>query len=116
MEYGGFGGAFFVAHGIVSFLIASNLTKSEHKPQEGDPRVYDLRFGDVEFDSRYGDVTLSGWYIFGEDQGPTIIFVHAIGRVRSGDNAVNLASRLVAREFLRLCSATEFCHKYDHRH
>jgi len=86
-------------YGFISFMIASGITKYERRPQEDDPTAYGLQFEDVEFISRSGDVTLSGWYIPGESENPTLIFVHGIGSLRSGDNAVDLASQLVDRGF-----------------
>lgn len=88
-----------VIYGFISFTIASGIIKYERKPQEDNPMAYGLQFEDVEFVSRGGDVTLSGWYIYGESEGPTLIFVHGIGGIRSADNLVDLASRVVARGF-----------------
>ena len=84
-----------VLYGLVSFLIAQGVTKADRDPQEDDPSNYGLVFEDVEFPSRRGDLMLSGWYLPGEDPGPHLIFVHGIGSVRSGDNAVELAARMV---------------------
>lgn len=86
-------------YGFISFTITSGITKYERKPQEDNPAAYGLQYEDVEFASRGGDVNLSGWYIPGEDEGPVIIFVHGIGSVRSGAEAVDLAARLVDRGF-----------------
>ena len=88
-----------IAYGFISFTITSGIIKYERKPQEDHPSAYGLEFEDVEFLSREGDVTLSGWYIHGESKGPTIIFVHGIGGVRSADNLVDLASQVLARGF-----------------
>ncbi|MCH7842880.1 MAG: alpha/beta fold hydrolase [Chloroflexi bacterium] len=84
-----------ILYGLVSFLIAQGVTKADRDPQEDHPSNYDLAFEDVEFPSRRGDLTLSGWYLPGEDSSPHLIFVHGIGSVRSGDNAVELAARMV---------------------
>ena len=84
-----------ILYGLVSFLIAQGVTKADRDPQEDHPSNYDLVFEDVEFPSRRGDVMLSGWYLPGEDSSPHLIFVHGIGSVRSGDNAVELAARMV---------------------
>ena len=83
----------------ISYLIAAGVTRAERKEQEDHPANYGLRFEDVEFAARGGDVTLRGWYIPGQSQRPTLIFVHGIGGVRTGDNATDLASRLVGRGF-----------------
>ncbi len=88
-----------VIYGFISYLIASGVTKADRKAQENHPSSYELQFEDVGFVSRKGDVRLSGWYMPGETQRPTIIFVHGIGGIRSGDKAVDLASRLVDQGF-----------------
>ena len=88
-----------VLYGLVSFLIAQGVTKADRDPQEDHPSNYSLVFEDVEFPSRRGDFMLSGWYLPGEKEGPHLIFVHGIGSARSGDNAVELAGRLVERGY-----------------
>ena len=88
-----------VIYGLISFLIASGVTKTDRKEQKEDPSAYGLEFDDVEFVSQRGDVTLRGWYISGQEEKPTLIFVHGIGSVRSGDRAVDLASRLVGNGY-----------------
>ncbi|MCH7736719.1 MAG: alpha/beta fold hydrolase [Chloroflexi bacterium] len=84
-----------ILYGLISFLIAQGVTKADRDPQEGHPSDYNLVFEDVEFPSRRGDVVLSGWYLPGENSSPHLIFVHGIGSVRSGDNAVELAARMI---------------------
>ena len=84
---------------IISYLIASGVTKADRKAQEDDPSNYGLIVEDVEFQSRKPDVRLSGWWLPGDAARPSIIFVHGIGSVRSGDRAVDLASRLVAQGY-----------------
>lgn len=86
-------------YGGVSYVIASGVTEAERNAQEDHPSEHGLQFEDVEFRSRTGDVTLAGWYIDGEDQSPTLIFVHGLNSVRSGGSAVELASMLVDRGF-----------------
>ena len=88
-----------VVYGVISFLIASSVTKADRKEQEDHPSAYGLEFEDVEFVSRRGDLTLRGWYISGRPEKPTLIFVHGIGSMRSGDRAVELASRLAGNGF-----------------
>ena len=88
-----------VLYGLVSFLIAQGVTKADRDPQEDHPSNYELVFEDVEFLSRRGDVMLSGWSLPGQDSSPHLIFVHGIGSVRSGDNAVDLAARMVGRDY-----------------
>ena len=85
-----------ILYGLVSFLIAQGVTKADRKAQEDHPSNYGLVFEDVEFPSRRGDVMLSGWYLPVEDSaGPHLIFVHGLSSDRSGDNAVELAARMV---------------------
>ncbi len=88
-----------VLYGLISFVIASSVTKADRKEQEDHPSAYGLEFEDVEFVSRRGDINLRGWYISGQEEKPTLIFVHGIGSVRSGEQAVDLASRLVCNGF-----------------
>ena len=85
-----------VAYGLISYLIASALTSVDRKVQEDHPSAHDLRFEEVEFVSRKGDVNLRGWYLPGEEAKPTLIFVHGLGSIRTGDNAMALAARLVS--------------------
>jgi len=84
-----------VVYGFISSMIVSGITEYERKDQEEDPMKYGLQFEEVEFVSRYDKITLNGWYIQAEDNEPTIIFIHGIGSMRSGNNAVELASNLV---------------------
>ena len=84
-----------VVYVLISFLIAQGVTKADRNPQEDHPSNYNLEFEDVEFPSRRGDVALSGWYLPGRSSSPNLIFVHGNGSVRSGDNAVELAARMV---------------------
>ena len=86
-------------YGLVSYLIASGVTKAERKEQEDHPSAHGLAFEDVEFTPRDGDLALSGWLIPGGPNAPTLIFVHGIGSVRSGDKTMELAARLVDRGF-----------------
>lgn len=88
-----------VAYFGASYLIASQVAESEHKDQEELPEQYGLVYEDVGFVSRGDGLMLRGWYIAAEGEGPTLLFVHGIGGVRSGDNAVELASMLVERGF-----------------
>ena len=88
-----------VVYGLISYLIASALTSVDRKDQEDQPEAYGLEFEEVEFVSRKGDVNLSGWYLHGVQGRPTIIFVHGIGSIRTGDNAMALAARLVSHGY-----------------
>ena len=86
-------------YSLISYLIASGVTKADREEQEDNPSAYGLVFETVEFPSRKGDVMLDGWYIPTGTDGPTIIFVHGIGSKRSGDNATKLATRMVDKGF-----------------
>jgi pimeloyl-ACP methyl ester carboxylesterase len=91
---------FFIAgYGLIAFFIASGVTKAERKPQEDHPAAHGLEFEDVQFVSRHGEAMLSGWFLPGRGSKPTLIFVHGIDSVRSGDKAVELAARLVREGF-----------------
>lgn len=86
-------------YAAISNVVATGITTAERKDQEDHPSAHGLRYEDVEFTPRGGDLTLMGWYLPGESQRPTIIFVHGITSMRSGDNLVDLASRLVGLGF-----------------
>ena len=88
-----------LTYGVISYLIVSQATKSERKPQEDHPSRHGLDYEDVNFSSRGGETNLRGWYFLGQSDGPTVIFVHGIGSVRSGEGAVELASKLVRRGY-----------------
>lgn len=92
-----------ILYGLISFYMARGVTTAERNQQEDHPRNYGLSAEDVEFRPRGGDLLLSGWYIQGErDNGsdaPHLIFVHGLGNVRSGNEAVDLADRLVERGY-----------------
>ncbi len=86
-------------YGYISFMITSGLTNWDRKQQEDEPGNYGLQYKEVEFTSRGDAITLDGWYLPGENGKPTIIFVHGIGSMRSGDNATEIASHLVDQGF-----------------
>ncbi len=88
-----------VAYGLVSYLIASGITKADRKPQEDDPSRQGLAHEEVEFTPRGEDIRLSGWYLPPPGDGPVVIFVHGWGSKRSGDEAVTIAARLVPRGY-----------------
>ena len=83
----------------ISYLIATGITKAERKEQEDHPSTYGLSFEEVQFVSRDEDVDLKGWYLPGKDEMPTLIFVHGIGSVRTSDNSMGLAARLISRGY-----------------
>ena len=88
-----------VAYGLISFMIAQGVTKANRGSQVANPSEFGLDFEDVEFSPRYEDLVLRGWYLHGDLKSPTLIFVHGIGSVRSGNNAVELAARLIELDF-----------------
>ena len=88
-----------IIYGFISFLIAQGVVNVDRKAQEDDPSKYNLTYEDVEFSSRDGLFKLSGWYLPGEEGSPHLVFVHGNGSVRSGDNAVEIASRLKSLGF-----------------
>ena len=83
-----------VIYGGAAFFIASGVTGDERGPLEDHPDNYSLVYQDVEFTSRDDRVPLKGWWIPGEEDASTIVFVHGITGDRSADNAVDLAARL----------------------
>ena len=85
----------FVAYLGVSCVIASQVATSEHNEQQAFPEDHGLQYEDVEFVSRTDDLILRGWHMESEHGGPVLVFVHGIDSVRSGNNAVQLASMLV---------------------
>ena len=86
----------------VSYSIASGVTTSERKAFEGHPSAYGLRFEDISFPSRKGDVVLKGWYMQGGSDRPSVIFVHGINANRTSEEMLGLAARLVERGFSAL--------------
>ncbi|MEC9446815.1 MAG: alpha/beta fold hydrolase [Chloroflexota bacterium] len=91
--------ALLVVYVLISFMIARGVTQADRYSQEAHPIDYGLGYEDVEFHSRHGGLMLSGWYLPGHSGSPHIIFVHGMGSVRSGDHAVELASRLADFDF-----------------
>ena len=85
------------AYGLVSYSIMLGVTESEREPQEDHPSNYGLGYEDVEFLSRKDRITLDGWYTTAKPSKGTIILVHGIGSVRSGNGAVEIASLLNKR-------------------
>jgi pimeloyl-ACP methyl ester carboxylesterase len=79
---------------LISYLIASGITKADRKTQEDQPSNYGLAYEDVSFLSRRGDVKLEGWLVHGRPAYSTLVLVHGLGSTRSGDKAVELSARL----------------------
>jgi pimeloyl-ACP methyl ester carboxylesterase len=86
-------------YGYISFMITSGLTNWDRQQQADEPGNYALQYEEVEFTSRGDAITLDGWYLPGNNEKPTIIFVHGIGGMRSGDNATEIAYHLVDQGF-----------------
>lgn len=84
---------------LVSLFITQSLTSAERNPQEAHPSDYGLSVEDVEFTPRGESLLLRGWHLPAENVGPHVIFVHGLNNVRSGDNVVELAGRLVERGY-----------------
>ena len=103
-----------VAYCMISYMVASGVTKAERHPQESHPASFNLDFEDVEFFSRDNDIILKGWFIKTREPVGTIIFIHGLGNVRSGDNAVELASRLSEKGFNSLLFDFTKNPKYNH--
>ena len=77
-----------------SYLVASGVTSDERGPLDDHPDNYGLDYLDVEFPSRVDQIPLKGWWIPGDESGPTIITVHGITSNRASDNALEIARRL----------------------
>lgn len=84
---------------VVSYFIAAGVTRAEVRAQEDTPDHHGLTFENVEFPSRQEGITLRGWYLPGQNATRSLIVVHGIGSVRSGNDAVDLAGYLVKRGF-----------------
>lgn len=82
-----------------SYAIVAQVATSTHREQEAFPEDYGLPYEDVEFTSRTDGLTLRGWYMERERGGPTALFVHGVDSVRSGNNALLLASMLGEQGF-----------------
>ena len=88
-----------VLYGVASFMIANGVTKAEREEHEGHPSEYGLKFEEVEFLPRGGELRLRGWYMEPMTRGPTIILVHGLGGSRSSGDALGLASGLLERGY-----------------
>ena len=82
-----------------SYAIASQMATSTHREQEAHPEEYGLPYEDVEFPARSDRLTLRGWHVEIDRGGPTVVFVHGVDSVRSGNNALLLASMLTEDGF-----------------
>ncbi len=84
---------------LVSLFVTQSLTSAERYPQVAHPSDFRLSAEVVEFTPRGESLLLSGWYLPAEVDGPHVVFVHGLNNVRSGDNAAELAARLVDRGY-----------------
>lgn len=90
------------AYVAVAYVIASSLTKSERNDLFNTPADYGLSFQEIEFPSRLGDITLSGWIIPADsglevEGAQAVVLVHGINSTRTGSDGQTtlLASMLV---------------------
>ena len=84
-----------LAYLAASFFIVRGATSAERKPQELLPPSLALSYEDVSFTPRGSGLRLEGWFLPGATGGPAVIFVHGLGSVRSGDDALAVSRRLV---------------------
>ncbi len=84
---------------LVSYLIASGMTRVGEAEFQDSPSDYGAAFARARFRSRRGDVTLDGWYLSGREEMPTLIFCHGIEVGRTGDGLTELAATLNRRGF-----------------
>ena len=79
----------------IAFALVHAATRPERHPLEAHPDDFALQYEDVSFTPRGGSLTLRGWLLTGSPEAPHLIFVHGIGDQRTGNQALELASRLV---------------------
>lgn len=89
-----------VASALVTYLLVALVmvymaTRPERLPFEAQPADFGLQYEDVSFQPRHGELTLRGWLVRAVPDAPYLIFVHGIGDQRTGNKALDLASRLV---------------------
>jgi pimeloyl-ACP methyl ester carboxylesterase len=80
---------------LVAFAMVYLATRPERAPFEARPEEFALQYEEVSFPPRGGSLSLRGWLLTGSPGAPHVIFVHGIGDQRTGNNALELASRLV---------------------
>ncbi|MGH2543728.1 MAG: alpha/beta hydrolase, partial [Ardenticatenaceae bacterium] len=91
-----------IVYALISFLMASGVTKADRKALTTTPAAFGMEYEDVEFPPRddTDGITLRGWFIPAENSGQAILFVHGINSNREeGEDFLNLASRLVGNGF-----------------
>jgi dipeptidyl aminopeptidase/acylaminoacyl peptidase len=80
---------------LLAFALVYGATRAERNPFEAHPHDFGLRFEEVSFEPRDGELTLRGWFLEGSAGAPHLIFVHGIGDQRTGNRSLELAARLV---------------------
>ncbi len=91
--------ALSVLYLLVSYLMASGMTRVGEAEFQDSPSDYGVEFESVRFRSRRGDVTLDGWHMPRQEGMPAIIFGHGISVGRTGDGMTELAAMLNRRGF-----------------
>jgi pimeloyl-ACP methyl ester carboxylesterase len=86
------------AYLLVALALVYGATRPERKPFEAHPGDFALKYEDVSFTPRGEALTLRGWLLPGSTGAPYLIFVHGIGDQRTGNDALELASRLVQQD------------------
>jgi pimeloyl-ACP methyl ester carboxylesterase len=87
------------AYLLVALALVMGATQADRKAATTRPDEFGLRYEEVMFPSREGNVDLSGWLIPGAPGQPYLIFVHGLDSERSADGAVDLAARLVGQGY-----------------
>jgi pimeloyl-ACP methyl ester carboxylesterase len=80
---------------LMSVAVVYGGTRPEHNPFEAYPEDFGLAYEDVSFTPRGENITLRGWLLNGTPGAPYLIFVHGIGDQRTGNDALDIASRLL---------------------
>jgi uncharacterized protein len=91
-------GLVLVVYLFLSLAIVYAGTRPERNAFEAQPSDFGLQYEDVSFSPRGDRLTLRGWLLPGSPATPYLIFVHGIGDQRTGNKALDLASRLVHQD------------------
>jgi fermentation-respiration switch protein FrsA (DUF1100 family) len=83
---------------LVALAMVYLATRPEREPFEAQPEDFGLKYEEVSFSPRGETLTLRGWLLPGSPRAPYLIFVHGIGDQRIGNQALDLASRLVHQD------------------
>jgi dipeptidyl aminopeptidase/acylaminoacyl peptidase len=84
----------FSVYLVVALAMVYLATRPERNAFEARPEDFSLQYDEVSFTPRGDDLTLRGWLLPGSPEAPYLIFVHGIGDQRTGNKALELASRL----------------------